>query len=113
MNLTDIFTNDSEKPVPKPNAVRRLSGDESPWNPEHVRGIICNPCYAGVGPYPGLVPEAAWVHAAARTIQEDGAEQFLVNMLHPPGSCVRLRVPMLLRERARDKVRPQRSMDCR
>ena len=35
----------------------------------------------GVGPYPGLVPEAAWVHAAARTIQEDGAEQFLVNML--------------------------------
>ena len=81
MNLTDIFADDSEKPLPKPNAVRRLSGDEGPWNPEHVRGIICNPCYAGVGPYPGLVPEAAWVHAATRTIREDGAEQFLVNML--------------------------------
>src|SRR5438105_15240240 len=80
MNLTDIFTNDSEKPVPKPNAVRRLSGDEGPWNPEHVRGSICNPCYAGVGRYPALVPEAAWAHAAARTIREDGAEQFLVNM---------------------------------
>jgi len=81
MNLSDIFTNDSQKPLPKPNAVRRVSGDDGPWSPEHVRGIICNPCYAGVGPYPGLVPEAAWVHAAARTIHEDGAEQFLVNML--------------------------------
>src|SRR6201982_12351 len=81
MNLTDILADDGEKPVPKTNAVRRLSGDEAPSNPEHVRGIICNPCYAGVGPYPGLVPEAAWVHAAARAIQEDGAEQFLVNML--------------------------------
>src|SRR5207249_4802790 len=79
MNLSDIFTNDSQKPLPKPNAVRRLSGDDGPWSPEHVRGIICNPCYAGVGPYPGLVPEAAWVHAAARTIHEDGPEQFLVN----------------------------------
>src|SRR5947207_1634089 len=80
MNLSDIFTNDSQKPVPKPNAVRRLSGDDGPWSPEHVRGIICNPCYAGVGPYPGLVPEAAWVHAAARTIHEDGPGQLLGSM---------------------------------
>src|SRR5438093_13677557 len=82
MNLSDIFTNDSQKPLPKPNAVRRLSGDDGPWSPEHVRGIICNPCYAGVGPYPGLVPEEAWVHAPARTLHEHGAEQFPVNMLH-------------------------------
>ena len=81
MNLSDIFTDGSQKPLPKPTAVRRLSDDDSPLSLDHVRGIICNPCYAGVGPYPGLVPEAAWVHAAARTIQEDGAEHFLVNML--------------------------------
>jgi len=35
---------------------------------------------SGLG-LPGLVPEAAWVHSAARTIHEDGPEQFLVNML--------------------------------
>src|SRR5881392_4429058 len=90
MNLSDIFTNDSQKPLPKPNAVRRLSGDDGPWSPEHVRGIICNPCYVGVGPYPGLVPEAAWVHAAARTIHEDGPEQFLVNMLQIDRKSTRL-----------------------
>src|SRR5438093_401197 len=54
MNLSDIFTNDSQKPLPKSNAVRRFSGDDGPWNPEHVRGIICNPYYA--------VASGAWIH---------------------------------------------------
>ena len=82
MTLTDLFSNgDSRLPLPKVNAVQRESGDESPWTPEQVRGVISNPCYAGIGPYPPLVPEDAWIHTAARTIATDGAEQFLVNML--------------------------------
>jgi hypothetical protein len=93
MTLTDLFSNgDSRLPLPKVNAMQRVSGDESPWTPEHVRGVISNPCYAGIGPYPPLVPEDAWIHTAARTIASEGAEQFLVNMLemlrqsfeHPP-----------------------------
>ena len=47
MNLTDLFSNgDSRLPLPKVNAVQRVSGDESPWSPEQVRGVISNPCYA-------------------------------------------------------------------
>ena len=93
MTLTDLFSNgDSRLPLPKVNAVQRESGDESPWTPEQVRGVISNPCYAGIGRYPPLVPEDAWIHTAARTIASEGAEQFLVNMLemlrqsfeHPP-----------------------------
>lgn len=82
MNLTDLFSNGgSRQPLPKVNAVQRLSGDESPWTQEQVRGVISNPCYAGIGPYPPLVPEEAWIHTAASTITSEGAEQFLVNML--------------------------------
>src|SRR5438045_4530149 len=52
MDLTDLFSNDGDSrlPLPKVNAVQRLSGDESPWSSEQVRGVISNPCYAGVGP---------------------------------------------------------------
>ena len=82
MNLNEIFANGNGKPLPEPNVAIRVSGDDGPWTPEHVRGIISNPCYAGVGPYPGLVPEDDWVHAAVRQIEKDGEEQFLVNMLH-------------------------------
>ena len=82
MNLTDLFSNGgSRQPLPKVNAVQRLSGDESPWTQEQVRGVISNPCYAGIGPYRPLVPEEAWIHTAASTIANEGAEQFLVNML--------------------------------
>lgn len=82
MNLTDLFSaENSSLQLPKANAIQRVSGDESPWTPEHVRGVISNPCYAGIGPYPPLVPEEAWVHTAARAIKDEGAEQFLVNML--------------------------------
>ena len=76
-----VSDRDSRTPLPKVNAVQRVSGDEGPWNPEQVRGVISNPCYAGIGPYPPLVPEDAWIHTAARTIASEGAEQFLVNML--------------------------------
>jgi hypothetical protein len=51
-------------------------------NPAKVRGLICNPIYAGVPPYPAVVSEEQWVAAAARMIEEDGVEQFLVNMLY-------------------------------
>ena len=82
MTLTDLFSNgDSRQPLPKVNAVQKLSGDESAWTPEQVRGVISNPCYADIGTYPPLVPEDAWIHTAAHTIAKEGAEQFLVNML--------------------------------
>jgi hypothetical protein len=47
-----------------------------------VRGIRCNPIYAGIGPYAQLTPDADWVQGAMLAINEDGTEQFLVNVLH-------------------------------
>lgn len=55
------------------------------WTVAQVKGIICNPVYAGgMGPYPhpGIVSDETWVAMAVKAIKEDGAEQFLVNMLY-------------------------------
>ncbi len=72
----------SKTPLPKPNAKMKLSGTDGDLTVEEVRGMVANPIYAGVGPYPQLIPDAQWVRCAALAIREDGAEQFLVNMLH-------------------------------
>ena len=80
------------KPLPTPNVVFQgrdssLSSnladqtDDDQFTPEETRGILCNPIYAGVPPYPAIVEEETWVHAAAQAIHEQGAEQFLVNLL--------------------------------
>ena len=43
--------------------------------------MICNPAYAGFGPFPALVSDEQWA-AAATAIEEEGAEQFLVSLLY-------------------------------
>ena len=84
MSVRDLFgaNGDDDGKLPEPNAEMRFSGDDIEWTPEVVRGIICNPIYAGIGPYPPLIDDAMWVRAAAKAIKEDGEEQFLVNLLH-------------------------------
>ncbi len=70
----------NNKPLPKVNVEYAASGGE--MTPQAVRAMFCNPVYAGVKPYPALVDDATWVRAAARMIRDEGAEQFLVNMLY-------------------------------
>src|SRR5262245_58901849 len=36
----------------------RAWGDE--WNEDMVGGTLCNPVYAGIPPYPEVVPESQW-----------------------------------------------------
>lgn len=48
---------------------------------EHLRGILCNPIYAGLGFFPAVITDALWVSAAEKFIDEDGLKQFLVNLL--------------------------------
>ena len=48
---------------------------------ENIQGMLTNPIYAGLGPYPALIDDEMYVAAAARLIREQGAEQFLVNLL--------------------------------
>jgi len=68
--------------LPKPNAAFRSSDQTGPIMPAEIRGMVSNPVYAGVGPYPALLSDEEWVAAAVTAIKKEGAEQFLVNMLH-------------------------------
>jgi hypothetical protein len=65
----------------KPNAEFRQTGDNRPMTEAAIRGILCNPLYAGIGPFPRTVSDEQWVSAAGAQIAAGGTEQFLVNML--------------------------------
>ena len=81
-------SNGGNKPLPAPNVIVARSGTPMHGlSPEAVKGILVNPIYAGVGPYPRLVEDAAWVRACARLIEEEGPEQFLVNLLYVLREC--------------------------
>lgn len=68
--------------LPQPNAKFRPSGETAKFTPEEIRGMVCNPVYAGIGAFPAVVSDEQWVAAATMAIQKEGAEQFLVNLLH-------------------------------
>jgi hypothetical protein len=80
-------SNGGNKPLPAPNVVVARSGTPDQLSPEAVKGILVNPIYTGVGPFPRLVEDAAWVRACARLIDEEGADQFLVNLLYVLREC--------------------------
>lgn len=69
--------------LPEPNAVF-VPNTKRPqdFTEEDVRGMISNPVYAGFGPFPKLVPDEQWIQAAIKQIEDQGATQFFVNMLH-------------------------------
>ena len=82
--------NGGKQPLPAPNVVVARAGTPMhELSPEAVKGILVNPIYTGVGPFPRLVGDAAWVRAGARLIREEGADQFLVNLLHVLRECFR------------------------
>ena len=82
-------SNGSRPPLPAPNVVVARSG-----TPMHelsaaaVKGILVNPIYTGLGPFPRLVEDEAWVRACAKLIEKEGADQFLVNLLHVLRECL-------------------------
>ena len=81
-------SNGGDKPLPAPNVVVTRAGaplHELP--PEAVKGILVNPIYTGVGPFPRLVGDAAWVRACAQLIEVEGPQQFLVNLLYVLREC--------------------------
>ena len=74
--------------LPAPNVVVARSGTPpDQLSPEAVKGILVNPLYTGVGPFPRLVEDAAWVRACAKLIAEEGSAQFLVNLLYVLREC--------------------------
>ena len=80
--------NGSDDSLPKPNVVVAKSGTPPhEMTPEAIKGLLLNPIYAGVGPYPAIVEERQWVCACEKMIEEEGAEQFLVNLLYVLREC--------------------------
>jgi hypothetical protein len=90
MMLDSIWpgSNGGDKPLPVPDVVVARAGTPpDQLSPEAVKGILVNPLYAGVGPFPRLVEDATWVRACARLIEEGGPQQFLVNLLYVLREC--------------------------
>lgn len=67
-------------PLPRPNV--KYVSNPGEMNEAAARGMLSNPVYAGVPPYNRVVSDEAWVRAAVELIKEEGAEQFLVNLLY-------------------------------
>ena len=84
MEVRRVFESKSDdaSALPAPNAELRFGNDDGPFTEEQVRGIICNPIYAGIGPYPGIIDDRSWIKSASKAIDEVGNEQFLINLLH-------------------------------
>jgi hypothetical protein len=78
----------SDEPLPEPKVVVATSGTPpDQLSPEAAKGILVNPIYTGIGPFPRLVEDAAWVRACAKLIEEEGSEQLLVNLLYVLREC--------------------------
>jgi hypothetical protein len=70
-------------PLPKPNVyVPRAGEDPRNLGAAGIKGMVINPIYTGVSEYPRMISDEQWVSAAKKVLEEDGAEQFLVNLLH-------------------------------
>jgi hypothetical protein len=68
--------------VPLPPRTVKYASDSSEMNEAAVNGMLSNPVYVGVPPYRRVVSDEAWIRAATQLIEQDGPEQFLVNMLY-------------------------------
>ncbi|HWE35035.1 MAG TPA: hypothetical protein VG406_00570, partial [Isosphaeraceae bacterium] len=71
------------KSLPRPTvSVPEHGDDPSKFGAAGIKGMVVNPIYAGVADYPKMIPDEEWVGAVTKVIEEDGAEQFLVNLLY-------------------------------
>jgi hypothetical protein len=74
---------EKSKSLPLPNVIVPESGDDpAKFGIPGVKGMTMNPIYAGVAPYPQMIEDKLWLGAAKRLLEEDGPDQFLVNMLY-------------------------------
>jgi hypothetical protein len=73
----------SEGDVPLPDAA--YPGDRDwgeDWNEAMVAGMICNPVYAGIPPFPAMVDDKTWIAAGVTMVEAEGLRQYLVNVLY-------------------------------
>lgn len=70
-----------QKALPQPTVIWK-DNDTDGVTEEELRGMLHNPVYTGLGSFPPLVEKEVWIGAAKQLIEEEGIEQFLVNMLY-------------------------------
>ncbi|MBN1218674.1 MAG: hypothetical protein JXM69_07090 [Anaerolineae bacterium] len=73
---------DNFNSLPLPRRTAKYVTDPDKMSEAGIRGMVCNPVYVGVPPYERVVSDEVWIRTAAQIIKEEGAEQFLVNMLY-------------------------------
>jgi hypothetical protein len=73
-----------EEDVPLPNVSYpgERGWDDDQWNEEMVGGILCNPVYAGIPPFPSMIDDQTWIEAGVKLTKEMGLRQYLVNVLY-------------------------------
>ena len=82
-------SNGGHSPLPAPNVIVARSGTPmQELTPEAIKGILVNPIYTGIGPFPRLVEDEAWVRACGKLIEQEGSEQFLINLLFVLRECL-------------------------
>lgn len=75
----EAYYKDNET-LPEPN-VRAATANTALADLHDVAGVILNPIYAGVPPYPAVISDPLWIHANRAMIEHQGANQYLVNLL--------------------------------
>lgn len=81
----------TEKDVPLPNVSYpgERGWNEDEWSEEMVGGILCNPVYAGIPPFPAMIDDETWIKAGVNLAEEHGTRQYLVNVLYELKKSVR------------------------
>ena len=62
-------------------SVNRRRMEERKWSEVDVLNILTKPVYAGFGPFPQVVPDAAFIEAGTRLINERGAAWYIETLL--------------------------------
>lgn len=60
-----------------PEEFFKAAGDRAPFSGDDILDMVCNPVYAGMGPFPAIVTDDQWVAAVARVIESHGVETVL------------------------------------
>ena len=73
----------SEEDVPLPDVSYPGDRDwQDEWNEKTVGGVICNPVYAGIPPFPAMIDDKTWIAASVKMVEDVGLRQYLVNVLY-------------------------------
>ena len=85
----------AERDVPLPDVSYPGDRDwlENDWNEEMIGGMICNPVYAGIPPFPKMIDDPTWIRAGLRMVELKGLQQYLVNLLYELKKSIQNAVP--------------------